>query len=807
MEILMQATNETAEAFDTLNGALEDISGLVDSLNGAFDSLETTIDSSMGGADEAIIGLQTPIDDINGSILELQTPIENIGTSFDALNAPIDSVSTSIDAISGDAATAAAAIDSIGTAGAEAGATTVAGMDEAAVSARGAGVAAGEAAEGFDLSLDSIVETLAPMAAMFGMYESGKEVIEAGIEDNNQYNAAVAQVANQLKTNGDAIGMNIGQLEALAEATGANNDISKAANMTAISTLLNYNQIGKDALPTATQAVDDLATKMAMAKGQAVPSLQQISQAAKMVGKAMEDPATGTTAFTRAMVTFSPAQDAAIKAMQKAGDTAGAQKLLMEDLAAATSGAASSAAETFQGKIGALKKQMDDFSGSIMNGVETALSGLGQGFVNVASFLNKYQMLMPIIVGLSAALAGVLITALAPAIGTVAIAIGGAIAAAAPFILIAAGVAVAAYLIISNWKPISAFFVGLWNDIVNATKPVWQAIQQAVMGAWNVIAPTIISGIQTVQKWWDSVWPEIQEIFTVVWDILKPVISVVFTYWQGIFQTIGSVLLVVFETGWNLIKDSLKTIWDVISGVVKTAWDLISGIIKLALDTITGVFKIFQDLFSGNWSKAWTDTKALFSTIWDDISGIFVKVVGDIGTTFENLASDALQWGGDLINGFIKGIESAVGGLVNTVKNVASTIASYLHFSVPDIGPLADADTYGPDMINLISNGILSGIPNITSAAKQAAAAVSAAMQPSNVIPITAAYTQQMTGTYGASAVLGSYGSAVTAGGGNSAPVYNITVSASNNVTQSNQQLATMVSQAIVQQTNLMGKH
>ena len=40
-----------------------------------------------------------------------------------------------------------------------------------------------------------------------------------------------------------------------------------------------------------------------------------------------------------------------------------------------------------------------------------------------------------------------------------------------------------------------------------------------------------------------------------------------------------------------------------------------------------------------------------------------------------------------------------IGNLTKKVSSVAKTIADYLHFSVPDKGPLADFDTSGADMV------------------------------------------------------------------------------------------------------------
>ena len=59
------------------------------------------------------------------------------------------------------------------------------------------------------------------------------------------------------------------------------------------------------------------------------------------------------------------------------------------------------------------------------------------------------------------------------------------------------------------------------------------------------------------------------------------------------------------------------------------------------------------------------------------------------------LVENALSWGSDMIQGLIDGVTSMLGDLGNAASNVASTIASYLHFSVPDKGPLSDMDEHG----------------------------------------------------------------------------------------------------------------
>ena len=67
----------------------------------------------------------------------------------------------------------------------------------------------------------------------------------------------------------------------------------------------------------------------------------------------------------------------------------------------------------------------------------------------------------------------------------------------------------------------------------------------------------------------------------------------------------------------------------------------------------------------------------------------------------KNLASQAFQWGADIIGGIVNGIRSCIGNVADSVTEVADTIRSFLHFSVSDEGPLTDFESWMPDFIIL----------------------------------------------------------------------------------------------------------
>lgn len=86
--------------------------------------------------------------------------------------------------------------------------------------------------------------------------------------------------------------------------------------------------------------------------------------------------------------------------------------------------------------------------------------------------------------------------------------------------------------------------------------------------------------------------------------------------------------------------------------------------------------------------------------------------VANIRSSFNSLgsiASSAYSWGADICSQMAAGVRAAAGSVIAAAENVASGVRSLLHFSVPDEGPLSDADTYMPDFMNLLTSGVKKG--------------------------------------------------------------------------------------------------
>ena len=87
-----------------------------------------------------------------------------------------------------------------------------------------------------------------------------------------------------------------------------------------------------------------------------------------------------------------------------------------------------------------------------------------------------------------------------------------------------------------------------------------------------------------------------------------------------------------------------------------------------------------------------------------------------IGEGVEALIDNALDWGIDLIDNFVGGIESGIGKVKSAASDIGNAIKDFIGFSEPDEGPLSNFHTYAPDMIDLFVKGIKDNVGEVESA-------------------------------------------------------------------------------------------
>ena len=85
---------------------------------------------------------------------------------------------------------------------------------------------------------------------------------------------------------------------------------------------------------------------------------------------------------------------------------------------------------------------------------------------------------------------------------------------------------------------------------------------------------------------------------------------------------------------------------------------------------------------------------------------------------------DPVQWGKDMISGFIEGIKNMIGRVKDAATSVADAVKGILGFSEPDEGPLSNFHTFAPDMMKLFASGIRDNMGLVEGAVKDTALAI-----------------------------------------------------------------------------------
>jgi hypothetical protein len=152
--------------------------------------------------------------------------------------------------------------------------------------------------------------------------------LEAGIDSLRQVDTLNRQTAAVIQSTGGAAGVTAKQVSDLAAAQEDLTTVDDKVVQGGENMLLTFTNIGKDVFPDATKAMVNLGVAMAGGDADAV----DLQATAIQLGKALNDPIKGVTALTKVGVSFTQAQKDQIKAMVEAGDVAGAQKVILDEL-------------------------------------------------------------------------------------------------------------------------------------------------------------------------------------------------------------------------------------------------------------------------------------------------------------------------------------------------------------------------------------------------------------------------------------------------------------------------------------------
>ncbi len=215
----------------------------------------------------------------------------------------------------------------------------------------------------------SLAQAMVAGFAAVGVGRIIGKALGTGFSEVKDYQAGLSQLNAGLKSTGGVAGITAGQMEDLASGIQKYSGQTDDSIVATESLLLTFNKVtnqagaGNDIFTQTTKIAADMAARLG---GDA-------SASAIKLGRALQDPAKGVAALTRVGVVFTQSQKDQITAMSKAGDTLGAQKIILKELNTEFGGSAKAFGETLPGQIERAKRSFEDVSQAAVTRVVPAM--------------------------------------------------------------------------------------------------------------------------------------------------------------------------------------------------------------------------------------------------------------------------------------------------------------------------------------------------------------------------------------------------------------------------------------------------
>lgn len=279
-----------------------------------------------------------------------------------------------------------------------------------------------------------------------------------------------------------------------------------------------------------------------------------------------------------------------------------------------------------------------------------------------------------------------------------------------------------------------------FTNIVNVIKPIWEGFCATLApifeGAFTIIS-TIISTVLDVII---GILDVFVGIFTGDWEKAgNGAISILQALSTGIttiFNTISTTILNVLNTILGFFGTSLEGIKTKVTTAFQSIYTTISSKIGSVKTAVTTGFTNITTYLSGLPSKFRTYATQMVSSLASGVS----STISRVKTAFQSglqgainyvsgLPSSFFRWGSDMVSNLVSGINGMISNVASACSNLAGTIAKYLHFSEPDVGPLSNFNSWMPDMTSQMAKQIEAGRDRVQKAVAGLAADIALPME------------------------------------------------------------------------------
>ncbi len=268
-------------------------------------------------------------------------------------------------------------------------------------------------------------------------------------------------------------------------------------------------------------------------------------------------------------------------------------------------------------------------------------------------------------------------------------------------------------------------------------------------------------------------WSQIRAFFENIWTDIKTDATAIWTE----FKTW-------LHTNWTAIKEDANTIWTAVKDFFPDLWTDIETDAENAWGDIKSFFETFWSDEKAGWSDLGQTIESLLSTAWNDIVSTAITAWDDLESTiagvWTTIESD---------------IDTAYNDIVGIINKIVGAIDSAISAMKSLLGMSGGGSTTGAQgSVNIaMANNAVGGI------ATQATAGIFGEAGDEALIPLDDPQAMSMLG-----GAFGGGGAYFGGNGGGGQTVIN-NIYCSNNVTQSEENLANIICQRIMEKISLLG--
>ena len=499
--------------------------------------------------------------------------------------------------------------------------------------------ASGETAKTFSQKFESMGRSMSDFGGTMTTHvtlpllAAGAAVFAAFSEEEE----AIARMTGALRANAGQANVTGDEIRNLASQLQKTTTFADDATISAAGLLLTFHNI-RNELGDGNKVFD---RTLVAAQNLSAALGTDLESATMQLAKALENPATGLTALSRSGTTFTAQQKDMIRTMVDAGDTLGAQRMILDVVESQYGGMAETMAQTTRGKIkqslNTLGDSMEQFGALLVPMVDKVsefIKQLGDGLANLEP---ETRQTIVMFAGIAAAIGPVLLVVgkLITSIVAIKGVLAGIVAAVSlPVLAVIAVIAALVAAFVVAWQNSEQFRITVtkaFNDVRDGVVEAWHgfikpAIDQLVASLQEHVLPAVDRMAQTFAE----AWPAISSAVTSAWGYIQPVLQALVSFIANYLIPALAFLAEVAVMTWTNIAQSAAGMWthyvQPALSALRTGFDAVANFLSARVGDIVNVFSGVASAITGP-----------FRTAFNFIADAWNSTIGGFGVDVPNL--------------------------------------------------------------------------------------------------------------------------------------------------------------------------